>query len=104
MYARVLHVEIQPGQLDEAVRRYRESLIPAAQELPGFRGALLLTEPGTGNAISVSLWETEAELQAGETSGYVRAQLANLGPLFAVPPRFDVYQVSLQVPAPRAPE
>ena len=79
MNARVVTFQLHPGKTEEAVRIYRDSIIPAAKQQSGFKGARLLTDSNTGKGISISLWETEADLKAGETSGTIRSKLPNLG-------------------------
>ncbi len=59
MHARVVSMEVLPMNMAEAVRIYRDSVVSAAKEQRGFRGALLLTDPETGEGVSISLWESE---------------------------------------------
>jgi heme-degrading monooxygenase HmoA len=94
MYARVVHVQIQAGKLDEATSIFQESIVPAAQEQAGFQGIFLLTNPETGKGISVSLWDSEADMVAGEASGYYQAQIGKVGPLMAAAPVREQYTVS----------
>ena len=70
MQARVVTVQIKPGRMDDAISIYRDSVVPAANQLPGSKGLRLLTDATTGKCISISLWETEADMEAGEASGY----------------------------------
>lgn len=95
MYARVTNVQFQPGKLDEAVQTYRESILPAARQQQGFKGGLFLTDQSSNKAISISLWETEADMKAGETSGYYQAQLAKIATLVSAPPVREAYEVSV---------
>ena len=37
MFARHITIQIQPGKMDEAVRIYRESVVPASREQKGCR-------------------------------------------------------------------
>jgi len=97
MHARVVTVQIQPGKIDEAVSIYRDSVMPAAKQQKGFKGAFLLTDRNTGKGVSVALWETEADLKAGEASGYYQEQIAKFGGVFAGPPAREHYEVSVQV-------
>jgi len=97
MHARVVTAQIQPGKMEEAVGIYRDSVVPAAKQQKGFKGALLLTDPNTGKGISIALWETEADMQAGEASGYFQEQIAKFAAVFAAPPVTEHYEVSLQV-------
>ncbi len=97
MYARVVTVQTQPGKTEEAIRIYRDSVMPAAKQQQGFKGAFMLTDPNTGKGLSIALWETEADLRAGETSGYYQEQIAKFAQVFAAPPTREAYEVSVQV-------
>jgi heme-degrading monooxygenase HmoA len=98
MYARVTFVQIVPGKLDEAVERYRDTVVPAAKQQKGCRGAYLLTltDRSAGKGISMTLWETEADMIAGENSGYYQGQLAKFKDVFGAPPVREAYEVSVQ--------
>ncbi len=98
MYARVTFVQIVPGKLDEAVSLYRDSVLPAAKQQNGFKGLYLLTltDRSAGKGISITLWETEADMVAGENSGYYQQQLAKFKDVFGAPPVREAYEVSVQ--------
>jgi len=63
----------------------------------GFKGAMLLTDPGTGKAISVTLWETEADMTVIEAGGWWQEQIARFGSVMAGSPVREHYQVRVQV-------
>ncbi len=86
MYARMTTMQPRQGMAGEAAKTFSQSVIPAAQQQMGFRGALLLEDPASGRGTSITLWETEADLKAGEESGYFKAQIAKFGPLMTGPP------------------
>lgn len=96
MYARVVNVELQQGKLDEANRIVTESIVPTLREQKGFKNQLLLTQQETGKAISINLWETEADLMAFETSPLYREILGKLAVVLAGPPAGEAYEVSIQ--------
>jgi heme-degrading monooxygenase HmoA len=96
MRARVVMVRTQLGKADETANLYRDSVVPAAKQQPGFKGALLLVDPDTGKGLSVTMWEDEATMERGEDSGYYKEQLAKFGALFTEPPRAEHYEVRVQ--------
>ena len=96
MYARVVSGQYQSAKMDEGLEMYRNSLAPAARQQQGFKGILGLVDRATGKGISITLWETEADLKASEASGYYQQQLAKFAPLFSGPPEREVYEVTLQ--------
>lgn len=96
MHARVVSMEILPMEIEEAIRIYQDLVVPAAKEERGFRGALLLTDPYTGEGVSISLWESEDDLHASEASGFYHRKLDQLDALFISTPVRKHYEVSVQ--------
>jgi len=96
MYARAVNIQFQPGKIDEASRIVKDSIVPAMEGQKGFKGQLLLTQPNTGKAISINLWETEADMTAFETSPLYKELMGKLGGVLAGPPVGDRYKVSVQ--------
>ena len=98
MYARVTTVQVSPDRVDEAIRLWRDSVMPAAKQQKGFKSGRLLVDRKTGKAISVGLWETEADIQAtGEGSAYLQEQLAKFASLFTAPPAVEHYEVGAEM-------
>lgn len=103
MYARVTVLEWKTGErregIDETLQILHDSIVPVAKQQPGFKGFLGLLDRTGGKGIAITLWETEADLEAGESSGYYREQLAkleHLSHLYALPPYREVYEVVIQ--------
>ena len=96
MYAGVVVVQILPGKMDEAIGVFRDSVVPAAKEQKGHKGHYLLSDRKSGKSISISLWETEADMTATKTSGHYQQQLAKFKDIFAAPPVREDYEVSVQ--------
>lgn len=96
MHARVVSMEMLPMNVGEAVSIYQDRVVPAAREEEGFRGALLLTDPDTGEGLSISLWNSEDEMYASEASGFYHRKLGELEALFISTPVRKHYEVSAQ--------
>ncbi len=96
MKARVTILHIRPDKMDEAVAIYRDSVVPAAMEQKGHRGCYLMADPHTGKGLSITLWETEADRLAGESSGYYHAQVSKFRAFYTAPPMREVYEVMVQ--------
>ena len=75
MHARVILGRVKLNKQDEAIKIYKESVEPAAKEQNGFMKIHLLTDPETSKFISITIWETEKDMVAGESSGYLQKQL-----------------------------
>ncbi len=94
MYARVTTAQVQPGKMDELVKILLDSVLPAARQQRGYAGGMVLSNPATGKAEIIALWETEADMTAGEASGYYREQVAKAAPTLAGPSTRDAYEVN----------
>ncbi len=94
MYARVVTTEVQTGRMNEAVSIYSDMVTGAKEK--GFKGALLLTDQANDKSISITLWESEADMLATEESGWWRQQVARFDDVFTGPPVREHYEVSFQ--------
>jgi len=97
MYARAVNVQLKSGKLDEAAYIVKDAIVPVLKQQKGFKGQLLLTQSDTGKAISINMWETEADLTVFETSALYRELMGKLAGVLAGPPAGERYLVSVQV-------
>ena len=95
MHARVVTAQLKPDKVDAAVSQYRQSVVPAARQQRGYRGKLLFVSRETQKALSITLWETEHDMMASESSGYLEAQFRGLEGLFSAAPTTEHYEVSV---------
>lgn len=97
MYARVTTGNVQPGKMDELKQYAHETTATLYPQQQGFKGALFLADRHANKAMAITLWETEAEVAAGEASGgYYGEQLAKMAHFFASAPVREAYEVSVQ--------
>jgi heme-degrading monooxygenase HmoA len=96
MYARVTIANTKPDKFDEALKIIRDSILPAAKKQKGFKGFLDLGDKNTSKGILIVLWDSEADMKAGESSGYYREQVAKVAPLLAAPPTMEHLEVYVQ--------
>lgn len=89
MHARVNYRQIPPGQMDEAVRTYREVTGPDRRAQPGFQQGLILTNRDTGKLVAIAFWASEADMKAASPSGHVNAVAGG-------PPEREEYEVGAQ--------
>jgi quinol monooxygenase YgiN len=93
MYARVTTAYIRPEKVDEAVRVWRESVMPAAAKQPGFLRGQLLVDRKMGLGMAIGLWESAAHADAtGEGSAYLQEQLEKFAHMFSAPPVVEHYE------------
>jgi len=96
MYARVSIATTQPGKIDEGIKIMRDSILPAAKKQKGFNNLFFLTNRDTGKGTVIVMWDTEADMAAGEGSGYYREQVAKMMPLLSAQPTMEHYEVSVK--------
>lgn len=96
MFARLTIVQLRADKMDEGTDLFANSVVPAALQQAGNQGVSLLIDRTTGKGISMTLWNSVADMEAGETSGYYQEQLAKFGPLMTAPPVREVYEVAVQ--------
>jgi len=94
MFARVTLFEIDTLRisLDEALKQFREMIVPAAQKQDGYKGLYVLSTP-EGKGLIMSLWDSEDAASAGVESGYYDEQIAKFVSVFRAPPGRDHYKV-----------
>ncbi len=95
MNARVITVQWKMDRLDEAIRFFREEVATALGEQPGFANTRMLVDQSTGKGMMVTVWASDAELQASENNGFLKEQLVHLSQFFAAPPTIDRYEISV---------
>ena len=99
MYARMTVAHAQPDRFEEAVAAVQAAFVPAAREQPGYRGFLLLTDRDRQQLVGISLWETEADVEAsGGGSGYYRQRMADFVGLLVGPPTTTTHEVAVREP------
>ncbi len=95
MHVRAVTAQIQPGKTKEFIDVVNDSLVPALKAQKGFRGFYQMTDASSGKALAISVWETEADMMAVESSGRYEEQVAKFGSLFAGPPTREHYELSV---------
>ena len=95
MHARVNATEWNPEKVEAGMRLTEETIIPSYQEQPGFRGYILLTEPGGTGAMAITLWETEADMES--SAKVAQAMIPKLKGILRAPPETKTYDVMFHV-------
>jgi quinol monooxygenase YgiN len=95
MHARVNATEWNPEEVERGMRLTEETIIPSYQEQPGFRGYMLLTEPGGERAMAITLWETEEDMDA--SAAVAQAMIPKLKGILRAPPDTRTYEVRFYV-------
>jgi len=94
MVARVTLAEIDLLRisLEEATERFRRDILPPLEQQPGYRGVYALSTPD-GQALVMTLWESEADADAGLASGFYSGQVEKLVTFYRSPPGRESYEV-----------
>jgi heme-degrading monooxygenase HmoA len=96
MYARVTFATAQPGKVDEVTKIMRDSVLPTLKKQKGFKGMTFLMNRNTNKGIVIGLWNTEADMTAGESSGFYKEQVAKVAPHLAGSPTMEHYEVGVR--------
>jgi heme-degrading monooxygenase HmoA len=83
------------GVKEEAERRFRDQVLPAAQALPGFKGAYTLLHRAHAKLLRVTLWETE-EAATAAARALERARREDAAAIGSSVPRPELYEVIAQ--------
>ncbi|MDP3768567.1 MAG: hypothetical protein Q8S13_11185 [Dehalococcoidia bacterium] len=96
MYIQLTKAKYQAGKLDEARALIQDSIFPAAREQKGFKGAYWAVDRAANVGIGVSLWESKEDVDALESTGFYREQVAKAAALLDGTPEREVYEVAAQ--------
>ena len=99
MFGRITRLEGSPDQIEQGTDYIRQTILPAARQIDGFRGVLNLADREGGKGMTITLWETEEAMRASEEAGdRLREEAANA--LGATVVGVERYEVTLsEVPA-----
>jgi heme-degrading monooxygenase HmoA len=101
MFARITNLRFLTERTSAGFNVVQESIVPTIKRQRGFVGLLLLRETGPDCVTTVTLWESEADIEASATGNYP-LQIAKLEGLLDGPPTrqlFEVQEISLAVDA-----
>ncbi len=96
MYVAQNTATVQPDQLDEALRIYREEVLPVIKQIQGLQSVRVLVDRNTGAVISSATYDNEANAQAAGTSPQYQQAVSRLAPLLTSQPQRVVYEVALE--------
>ena len=94
MHVRAATFQVQSGKMQEAIDIFNDSVVPAQKARKGFQGSYLMTDASSGKGLAISVWETEADMLATESSsGYLKEQMAKFADVFARSADFAHYEL-----------
>jgi quinol monooxygenase YgiN len=94
MYARVWHLRIRPGKIQE-FKRAIDSFVPFARQRRGFLGILPLYSSGrrASETTLVALWETLDAMRTSERAGHVSRAISRFLSCCDASPRIEKYEI-----------
>jgi heme-degrading monooxygenase HmoA len=96
MHAGVVTLRVRPDRVGEAVRIYRESVLPELREMQGFEGGYVLTDAESGKGYIIGLWRTREDAERFQSSGNFGEQASKFGDVLAEAPSREICEVSVQ--------
>ena len=92
LYARVNETKWNPDRVEEGIKLTEETIIPAYQKHPGFKGYFLLSGDG---AIAITMWDSEENRES--SAEIARAMIGELKGILRAPPDTREYEVMFNV-------
>jgi heme-degrading monooxygenase HmoA len=87
-------IDLVRVSLQSVTDLYRESVLSALQEQPGYCGAYGLATP-EGKAMVITFWETEEDAQAHIASGFYEEQVQKFVTFYRATPGRESYEVMI---------
>jgi heme-degrading monooxygenase HmoA len=98
MVAKHRTLQVPPDQIDAGVEYLRNSMLPEAKQVEGFRGMISMVERETGTAVTVTLWDTDEALRASEEAGAKLRAKGDAPPTKPVIKRYEVVLTDIPEP------
>jgi heme-degrading monooxygenase HmoA len=95
MHARVNILRPKGDQKQQVLRICEDVVAPAAERPKGFCGLLVLSDVEADRILGITLWDTEADMLAGERGEYLQEQISNLILFLAEPPVIEHHAVDV---------
>ena len=96
MFARTATFQWKTDKLDEAIKLYQDSIIPAVKAQKGSRSIYLLVDRNTGNVVTVAFWDSKEDMMATEESGLMKEWRSKFNDYYIKTPTIERYEVSAQ--------
>lgn len=78
MHARVTRVRGNSQSMEAGLAHFRDTLLAQLEQMPGFRDALLMVDREHGDALAITLWDSEQAMrESEERADSLRAETAS---------------------------
>jgi hypothetical protein len=95
MFARHVTIKGDPDRMDEIVRAQHEVVLPVLRDCTGFKAQLPVLDRAKGEAIGISLWDNEEDMNASEEKVSVARQHVADSLKAASPPEVRPYELPI---------
>jgi hypothetical protein len=70
MFARNISFHLKSTMLSDYTRTFEDDILPLLRKQKGFKEEITLSNPGSQDAVAISLWENKADAEAYNTNAY----------------------------------
>jgi hypothetical protein len=91
MYARNISFRLKPNMQSDYTRTFENQILPLLRKQKGFKDEITLTNPGSQDAVSISLWENKNNADDYNTKTYPEV-LRNLATVIDGTPRVQTFE------------
>jgi heme-degrading monooxygenase HmoA len=93
MFARTVRIQLKPNSVAEFTRTLENDIIPLLRQQPGFQDEIAFVVPGGTEAVSISVWDQQANADAYAHGTYPQV-LKAVANVVEGTPQVDTYEVS----------
>ena len=91
MYARNVSFRLKSNMQSDYTKTFEDQVLPLLRKQKGFKEAFSLSNPGSGDAVSISLWENKSNADDYNTRSYPEV-LKTLGKVIDGTPRVQTFE------------
>ena len=91
MFARNVSFRLKSNMLSDYARTFEKEILPLLRKQKGFKDEITLSNPGSQDAIAISLWESKANAEAYNTNTYPEV-LRTLGRTIDGTPKVQTFE------------
>ena len=93
MFARQVSLQLKPNSVAEFTQTIENDIIPLLRKQQGFQDEIAFVVPGGTEAVSISVWDQQADAEAYAGSTYPQV-LKAVAHVVEGTPQVDTYEVS----------
>ncbi len=97
MFVRLFQFHLKPDKIDEAVKSFRESILPRVNEEKGLISYSVCLDRNTGKGATIIYFNTEENMLANESSGQPQKMRDEFKDYWAAPYIVDRCEVCAQI-------